>query len=213
MDSPYKNYVVLDFETGGLPSKDKKAFTDIAATELALVIVSDDLQITDQMVVMFKPYKEGLIYDKGAEMASGISRQMVEQQGLDLPIAFKQITDFLKKHKDGKKLPVMVGHNMKFDVPFMINMFDFMKDDLAKYVQPEFEDTIKWSRMCWQESTNYKLGTCCQNAGITLQDAHRSLTDTLATAKLWVYFQKNLRGQGQTVIKNEAKRFRDTFEL
>jgi len=218
MDSPYRNWISIDSETGGLPNgKDKKAFLDIALTEIALVSINQNLEIEDKASWLIKPYKEGLIYDKGAEIASGISKQMVIEQGFELPIVLKGMIDFFKKNKVGGKLPIIFGHNfIRFDMPFIINMFEFCKEDLSKYIQPEVEDTLKWGRMCWTESNNYKLGTCCENAGITLMDAHRALTDTCATAELMIYFQKRLRGEGQVTITETTtttKTFREQFQL
>ncbi len=216
MDSPYNSFVVVDVETGGLISQTKKAVVDVALTEIALVLVSKELEIIDQTSFLIKPYKEGLIYDKGAEEASGISREMCAEQGVELATAFKGVTDFLKKAKQGGKLPVILGHNfLKFDAFFIENLFEFCKEDMNKYMQGAPEDTIKWARLAWPQSNNYKLGTCCDNAGVTLKDAHRALTDTIATAHLWIYFMKRLRGEGQITANSEASSvtFRASFEL
>lgn len=216
MDSPYRNWISCDCETGGLPNTKLKAFYDFALTEVAFVVVSQELEIIDQASWLIKPYKEGLVYDPRAAEASGITKQMCIEEGRDLVECQKEMAAFLKKYKYGGKLPVMFGHNfVKFDAAFMIGAFEFCKDDLMKYVNPEPEDTMKWARMAWTTSDNYKLGTCCSNAGVTLKDAHRALTDTIATAKLWVYFQKLLRGQGQTQSAKleTVTKFRDNFEL
>jgi len=213
MKSPYSNFAVVDVETGGLPGKEKKAVYDIAITEIAFVIVDENLEIVERKSWLIAPYKEGLTYDKGAEIASGISRQMCEERGMNLVVAVREMIVILKKYKIGASLPVMLGHNfLKFDAEFMINMFQFCKEDLFKYVCADAEDTIKWSRLCWTESNNYKLGTCAQNAGITLKDAHRAGTDTEATALLWIHFMKSLRGQNISTME-PPKRFRVTFEL
>ena len=218
MDSPYKNWISIDVETGDLISSTKRAVFDVALTEIALVSINQDLEIVDKASWLIKPYKEGLIYAKGAEIASGISKQMVEEQGYELSVVIKGVIDFFKKNKVGGKLPVVLGHNMiRFDAPFIINMFEFCKEDLSKYIQPKFEDTLEWGRMCWTTSNNYKLGTCCENAGITLVDAHRALTDATSTAALWIYFQKRLRGEGQVTISESitttTKTFREQFQL
>ena len=216
MDSPYRNWISCDVETGDLISANKKAFHDVALTEVGLVVISQELEIIDQASWLIKPYKDGLIYNPHAAEASGITKQMCIEEGRDVFECYKEIAAFMKKYKYGGKLPVIFGHNLiKFDIPFMIGLFEFCKDDLSKYVNPEPEDTMKWARMAWTVSDNYKLGTCCSNAGITLKDAHRALTDASATAKLWIYFQKLLRGQGQsqnTTIETVTK-FRDNFEL
>lgn len=213
MLSPYANFIVVDCETGGLPNKNSKAVYDVALTEIACVAINSSLEIVDQQSWMVKPYKDGLEYNPKAAEASGITKQMVEEQGEDIFGVQKEVVKFLKKYKQGSSLPVILGHNfIKFDSEFMLNLFEFCKDDLLKYVNSEPEDTIKWARLMWPESTNYKLGTCCENAGITLINAHRALTDTIATAQLWIHFMKNLRGQGNSLEKEE-KKFRHTFEI
>ena len=41
---------------------------------------------------------------------------------------------------------------------------------------------------------NYKLGTIVENLGITLENAHRALDDTVATAKAFIkLMQKKLK--------------------
>ena len=212
--SPYQNYIVTDCETGGLPGKTSAAFDDIALTEIAIVVVNSKLEQVEEFSWLIKPYKEDLIYSKGAEIASGISKEMCEKQGEDLQKVFLEIKQVFNKYKDGRSLPVILGHNfVNFDSNFFINMFRFFKDDLTKYVNNEPEDTIKWARLMWPESLNYKLGTCVERAGITLTNAHRALSDTKATAELWIHFMKNLRGLSVTSVENQPKKFRESFEL
>lgn len=220
MQSPYQNYISIDVETGGLPNTTKKAVYDFALTEVAFVAINKDLEIVEKQSWLIRPYKEDLIYDKRAEEASGISRAMVEEQGMDLNVAVKEMIAFLKRYKVGSSLPTVFGHNfIKFDADFMINAFEFCKENFLKYVKEEPEDTIKWARLCWPESDNYKNGTCCRNAGVVLTDAHRALSDAIATAQLWIWFMKNLRGTGSNTMAVSAgdipaiRRFREGFEL
>ena len=215
MDSKYQRFISIDVETGGLPNKDKRAVFDIALTEVGMVVVSENLEILDTFSILIKPYKEGLIYDKGAEVASGISRQMCEENGEDINIACSKMIEFIKKHKFKGKLPIFVGHNIiSFDSEFIINLFEFCEQDLFKYVQGDIEDTIKWARLMFLESTNYKLGTVCQNLDITLQDAHRALVDAESTARVWIKMLKNLRGMNNTTQTTvETHQFRKGFEL
>lgn len=214
MKSPYTNFIAIDVETGGLLSAGKKAVIDVALTEIALVVVNYELTIVEQCSWLIKPYKDDLIYTSRAEEVSGISKAMCEQSGIDIYDAVKQMIDIFKKYREGRSLPVLFGHNFPdFDSHFVLGAFDFCKENLLKYVHGEPEDTMKWSRYCWCESLNYKLGTCCSNAGITLQDAHRALSDTIATAQLWIYFMKRLRGIGAVTSTIPVQRFRDTFEM
>lgn len=213
MESPIKGYVIIDTETGGLPNSKSKAFIDIALTEIACVTVNSNLEITNKWSSIIKPYKKGLIYSELAEKVSGLGRKQCEEKGKDVNIVLREFIKELIKAKEVGKLPIFVAHNTPFDAPFIVNMFEFCKEDLFKYIQDQPEDTLRWSRMLWTESTNYKLGTVCENANITLSDAHHAITDAEATAKLWIYFLKNLRGLGTKIDKSEEKRFRHTFEL
>lgn len=216
MLSPYANFIACDCETGGLPNKTKKAVTDIALTEIALVAIDSDLNIVEKASWLIAPYKDDLTYDYQAQVVSGISKQMCIDQGLQIKDVHKEVVAFLKRYKKGSSLPVILGHNIiKFDADFLLNFFEFCGDDFMKYVNDEPEDTIKWARLAWTESTNFKLGTCCENAGVVHTEAHRALPDTVATAELWIKFLKNLRGEGQPSVTTNApqKRFRHEFEF
>ena len=213
MDSNYQNFVVMDVETGGLPGKEKKAFHNIALTEVAAVVVNSDLEIVLKESWLIKPYKDDLIYDKGAEIASGISKQMCIDEGITIEQCYAPLKDIFKKYKTNGKPPTLVGHNFNFDIEFLVGLFEFHKDDISKYVNDDLQDTLRLSRLCWTESANYKLGTCCSNAGVTLKDAHRALTDTISTAELFIYFMRNLRGLNKTSNEQPEERFRDRFEL
>lgn len=214
MQSKFCNWISCDVETGGLLSKGKKAVFDVALTEIALVAINQDLEIVEKQSWLIKPYSDTAEYNKNAEIASGISKEMCEKDGKDIKEVMKEVIQFLKRHKDGSRLPVMLGHNfVAFDSAFIANFFEYCKEDFTKYIQDEPEDTIKWARICWTDSANYKLGTCCDNANVTLLNAHRALADAVATAELWVYFLKNLRGMGGNKQVEQEVRFRDGFEF
>ena len=223
MDSKYGCYVICDTETTGIPTKSNRAFYEVGLTEVAFVLVNENLEITEKKSWLIKPYSDKVIWNIEAEKVSGISKSMCEKEGQDIQIVCKEMSEFLHKSRDkGKekgafRLPVLVGHNfLSFDLPFLVNAFEFCKLDLSKFVHTEVEDTMKWSRYTFQTSVNYKLGTCCENFGITLAEAHRALPDTIATAKLWIQLMKNLRGKNDNNSSNidkKEKRFRHGFEL
>lgn len=75
-------------------------------------------------------------------------------------------------------------------------------------------DTIEFARLLWPEAPNYKLGTCCNQVGVDLVEAHRALPDTIATAKFFIKMLKNLRGMGGArSSEKEEKRFRKGFQI
>lgn len=210
----YDNYyIVCDTETGGLPKQlKKKATLEVALTEVAFVVVSNpELEIVDKKSWLIKPYNKDVIYQEEAAKVSGITKQMLEKEGQEIGQVFKEICDFLKKYKKGNRLPIFVGHNFRnFDLEFILNLFEMFKIDITKFVEEDLEDTMEWMRKKFVESSSFNLASCTQMANIDHVQAHRALPDTIATAKLWIYLLKCLRGEGVEVKK---KRFRDTFRF
>lgn len=209
----YNNvYVVCDVETGGLPDKLKKEATlEVALTELAFVSVdAESLEIIDQKSWLFKPYKDDLIYEKEALTVSNISLDLLNESGVEMTQAFKEIEHFLSQQKRDTNLPKLVGHNIKkFDLPFIENLFVLNKANVLKYFNGDVYDTLEWARDKWVEG-KFNLQTVCQRFGIEHVSAHRALSDTIVTAKVWIKFLKLLRAE-QTTEKKE--KFRDSFKF
>lgn len=209
----YNNvYVVCDVETGGLPDKLKKEATlEVALTELAFVSVdAESLEIIDQKSWLFKPYKNDLIYEKEALTVSNISLELLEESGIEMSKAFKEIEQYLSYQKRGRNLPKLVGHNIKnFDLPFIENLFTLNKANVLKYFNGDVYDTLEWARDKWVEG-KFNLQTVCQRFGIEHVSAHRALSDTIVTAKVWIKFLKLLRAEQVTEKKDK---FRDSFKF
>lgn len=196
--SKWQDYIVYDTETGGLPSKVKPAFTNVALTEVALVYVNPELEIIAKTSFLLKPhYKEDLEYHPRAMQVSHLTLDILEKEGITLEEAWDIFTDFINSYQTTKTKPIMVGHNIdKFDNAFMENWALFMKSDLYKYVNKRTEDTLDWGHRVFPEAPDYKLGTMCDQFGVELTEAHRALPDTIANAELWIKMMQNLRGEG-----------------
>lgn len=201
---PY--YFVFDLETGGLNPIEHPVL------EIAICVLDSDLNETEEYSSKIKPYGNYTITE-GALKANGLSVEMLNFQGKNCDVVCNKVEALLKKYKNGKNKPILCGHNIKkFDIPFLEEFFKYNKKNLSKYIYEEIIDTLFWSRVKWQESVNYKLGTCCSNADIELVDAHRALSDTRANKDLVKQFIRNLRNDnGQT--KSKEERYRNTFEF
>ena len=223
MNSTIRYVIVADTETGGLPSKggkgkpEKKAFSDIALCEIALVAVDLwEMKIVEEYDTIIAPYAPGLEYSAGAEAVHGLSVPHLTANGVDVKEAYTATKDFLKRYTNKKIGAILAGHNFQlFDIPFFEGLFEFNNDNLWDYVK-FVEDTMKmaWYRSVEQE--NYKLGTCCRLAGVELVDAHRALQDTRANALLFIKYIQSLRGTGETMTaqtQQRKSRFRETFQL
>ena len=219
MKTASKYLICFDFETGGLPSKDKKAFYDIALVETAMVVIDmEALEICEEVSMIFQPdYKENLLpIDPMALATHGITRDIQESKGVPLKEIFKKWLELFKKYKNPKQMCTLVGHNVVgFDVPFLRNFFEFMGDNLDNYVKFCL-DTMQIAHMSALEQENYKLNTCCTINNIDLVNAHRALDDTKANAYLMIEYVKRLRGQGQQNRENsnvKKSTFREMFAI
>lgn len=218
MKTSSKYVICFDIESGGLMSKDKPAFDAIALIEIALVVVNmETLSIAEKRSYIFeRNYKDGLIYTKEAEEVHGITETIQQQKGIPLKEIYKEMKSLFSKYKNPRQLCTLVGHNIVgFDVPFIVNFFKYMGDDLNNYVK-FYIDTMQVMHMISLEQQDYKLHTCCAIFNIDLVNAHRALDDTEANAKLFIEIVKRLRLEGSnesSIDKPKRTTFRERFQL
>lgn len=201
----FENYfITFDIETGGLKAEKN------AVTEVAMIATNHLLEDVSEYESLIKPYGDYTIEEQALK-ATGMSLELIKT-GKEVEEVVGEIAKYLTKHKVGRNKPILCGHNIaKFDIPFMIEMFRYCKRDFLSLINEDFYiDTMWWGRIMWNESVNYKLSTCCDNAGVELVDAHRAMSDTRSNKDLVKYFLSNLRTEGS---KNNQKRFRETFQF
>lgn len=213
--SSVKYAIVQDYETGGLPDKDHQPFIDIALCEVACVVVDmEKLEVIEEYQSLFKPhYKDGLVYTPKALEVNGLTLDMLEEQGKDPKIIYKEIKDLYVKYKNPRQGAIVCGHNFTgFDHPFTIELFKYYGDDVWKYVK-WVEDTQKLAYYSSLEQQDYKLATCCSNNDIALVGAHRAIYDTRSNAQLFITYIKKLRGEGAVSQSNVEESFREQFKF
>lgn len=209
--------IVYDFETGGLPTKEKQPFLDIPLVEMAMSCIDmRTLEIVDRVEMIFPyNYKEDLAgYSEEATAVHGITEEVQEENSIPLKDIYKTCKQWFTKYKNPRQMCTLVGHNIVgFDNPFLRNFFAYMGDDIDKYVK-FYVDTMQWAHLSALEQMDYKLGTCCQMAGIDLVEAHRAQHDVDANAMLFISYVKKLRGEGVAEISEQKeKRYREDFQL
>ena len=166
-------------------------------------------------------------YNPQALEVTGISREMIEEEGLPYNEAFNKIKEFIENHTEGNSKPIIVGHNIGslprrivrgkevgpdgFDNPFMEILFNKNDDDWFYSINDEIIDTLKWARMKWTELPNFSLGTCANEVGLTLKEAHRALPDTVANAKFFIKMFQHLRGEGSLKSRYKRRKFNLQF--
>lgn len=218
-------YVILDLETGGLDCKINPI------TEIALIAVDS---VTFKEITRFqtfvKPYDD-LEYEEEALSTTGISRKDISL-GMNadelVSVLVSLFSKLTPKGDRGKNFPLIVGHNIGFDIGFLKYLFKRVKKDLADYVYSSgFEvmcdDTLLLAKKRWLEG-KHTLSACCKRVGVNIDDAHRAMNDVVATKKLYEYFVGLLR-EDKKAVKNQkisqskddgspdVKEFREGFQF
>lgn len=214
-------FITLDFETGGLdPSKNP-------ATQLAYQAIEiDTFKPLIEFQTYIQPYAD-LVLEEDAMKYTGITYQQL-LNGMEVKEVVKKICeDFSSITLSHTKKPFLVGHNIGFDIGFLVFMFNYCKVDIGKYLAcnknnlgqniPRYIDTEPLSKMKWGNDpniANFKLGTCIQKAGLDLFDAHSAMNDVKGNKDLLINFTNILRNSGE-VVKTESKftRFRNHFKF
>lgn len=206
-----RNIIFYDWETSGLKTKDS-AVMSLAAIGVNRVTL-ETLVVYDNLI---KPYDQSLIYNPQALAVNGLTKEKCEKEGVTLRQLmedFCQICEETNIYKSKAQKPILCSHNAPFDRNFLMEAAKRAQIDLGKYLSGDYDpfgnfipttvDTIELAQECWGPTTdndsNFKLGTCCQKAGILLQDGHNALADTRALADLYRYFATRLRSGSNEV--------------
>jgi len=238
MKTKLNNFVVLDCETGGLDRKNNEHARLVPMTEIAAIAVSaDDFKELGRYVSKVKGqyvgdeyvgYDPALIYQQEALKFTGTTITMLERDGKTVKEVVAGLIEVFKAAKTGSHFhkPIIVGHNVVYDIPFIQHIFDLDKKDLGKFCagwkdhkgtfHPLFEDTMSLSKRKWPvEGMKHNLGALCERLGVDLFDAHGALADTVATLEC---FKKQITGLRTGTIStgsvnNDVARTRQTFEM
>lgn len=225
-------FIVNDFETGGLDPRKN------AVTEFAMVGIHGD---TLQEVCRFNEYLQynynpALVYDQKALDITGINIEDLKAYGLPIKEFGEKLVECLAAVMavtDRYYKPILVGHNITFDIGFMQAVAKECKIDLSKYLdgmtdfygnfQPSYIDTRRLANMKFQGMEdnpieNYKLGTVLDRLGVELHDAHRAINDVLGTKEGFTAFINDLRSNGGVLDGlvsgiNKKIRFRNHFQF
>lgn len=155
-------FVVLDLETSGL-SPDKGG----RIIEIGAVLVENG-KITNTFETLVNP--EQKIYGKTTEL-TGITNEMLVGKptiGQVLPELYKFMGD-----------SVVVAHNADFDWNRFL-LFFFKK--VGIYPSNSVIDTLLLSKHFFPNNKKHNLKVLCNELGVGLDQHHRALTDTKATA-------------------------------
>jgi DNA polymerase III epsilon subunit-like protein len=215
--------ICLDFETGGLDAQ-KQAITQIAFISFE----ASTFKEINRYESYVSPYGNYQYEDKALEM-TGVTYEKIES-GKDIRTVVKEISElFSEANTSGHtKKPILLGHNIPFDISFLQQIFAFTKTDLSKYFDgkkdfygnfsPNYLDTLYMSKAMWandESMQKFKLENCCSKAGVDLVDAHSALNDVVATKELFMYLINNMRSEASISTSEDIKKtkFRTTFQF
>lgn len=233
----------LDFETGGLDC------TTCACTQIALQSIRlDTMEMIDRYVSYITPYNqivqkkkvlrnkheletEQVIPMKIEQVAldySGITMEMLLNQGVDMKEVAKDVIEFGKKNtlsKGAQCKPILIGQNITFDIGFLQQLINYAglqkefskvfsgKDDFYGNFQPHYIDTIFLARLALAHNssvTSYKLELIAEWLGIELDDAHDADADVTATLNVARVCANRMRnnegGDGSGIQRGEKSR-------
>jgi len=218
-------YLILDLETGGL-SAEKNPITQIAI----LAVNAETLKEVTRLETFVRGYDD-LEYEEIALQKTGITYKNINN-GIDAKELVRILIilfDRLKPKGDrGKNAPIIIGHNINFDISFLEYLFKRVDKNLSEYVCSNSGriNAIDTQQLAQLQQTigKHTLGACCERIGIETPDSHHAMNDVLATKKLLEYFISLIRGDKKTKLKKtegqkeeientEAFEFRKSFEF
>lgn len=167
-----KTIVVFDLETTSL-STDSAEIIEIAALKIV------DSKYTQTFSTLIKPVS--IITQKTTDL-TGITNAMV----IDAPNIESVIPDFYKFANDS----ILVGHNIKgFDYP-IINR---IAGNMGYKFDNELVDTLLLARKYFSDELhNFSLTTLSKHFAIGHENAHRALSDVIATAEVLKILAKRM---------------------
>ncbi|PLS15095.1 3'-5' exonuclease [Bacillus sp. M6-12] len=164
-------FVVADIETTALSPEKGGMIIELAGVKIR------DNEIVDTFSMLIDPERK--IYPKTTEL-TGITNDMVKGQ----PVYGQVLPDFFRFLGDA----IFVAHNSGFDWDRYLLYF-FKK--VGIFPTNKVVDTLALAKLYFPDNENHKLDTMCNQFGISLDNHHRALDDSMATAKMLLEFKKH----------------------
>jgi DNA polymerase-3 subunit epsilon len=158
-------FAVLDFETTGTSSKNSRVI------DIGIVKVKNN-KIVDTYTTLINPEVEIPYF---ITQLTGITSDDV----LHAPTFDATINDVTKFIGDS----ILVAHNLSFDYSFLKTEFQLAEQELP--ANPTM-CTLKLARKLYPQLKSKSLGNLVKHFRIKNKDAHRALSDAMATAKILI---------------------------
>lgn len=167
-----ESVIVIDFETTGLSPANGARATEVAAVRL----VDGKICETFQSLM-----NGGIRIPPSIEVLTGITTEMIALA----PAA----DEVMRKLVNFVGVLPLVAHNARFDRDFYLSECKRVKI----IPKNDFACSMKLAKRVYPRATNYKLQTLLEYADIPNEgNFHRALSDSLATARLWLQMYNDL---------------------
>ncbi|WP_352417849.1 PolC-type DNA polymerase III [Proteiniborus sp.] len=172
-------YVVFDIETTGFSSKNDK-ITEIGAVKII------NGQIVDRFSQLINPNVR--IPERIVEL-TGITDELVA----DKPSIEEALPNFIKFIGTS----VLVAHNASFDTGFIRENCHRIGLELSNSTL----DTLQLSRELLPNLKSHKLNILSKHLNVSLENHHRAVDDSEATAKIFIKLIEMLKEKGVTKLE------------
>jgi DNA polymerase III subunit epsilon len=190
-------FVVADIETTALSPEKGGMIIEVAGVKIK------DNEIVETFSTLINPERK--IYPKTTEL-TGITNEMVQGQ----PVYGQALPDFFRFLGNA----IFVAHNSGFDWDRYLMHF-FPK--VGIYPTNKVIDTLALAKLYLPDNENHKLDTLCNQFGISLDNHHRALDDSKATAEMLLAFKKyhctQLFNPSYTLEAEQVDLFNLAFEM
>lgn len=163
------DYVLVDIETTGLsPTKDE-------------IIEIGAIKVQNNKII--ETYNELININRKLPSfitkLTGITDDMIKN-GRMPTLVLKEFVDFTQNN-------IIIGHNVNFDLGFLINK---CRKYLNYNLDNDYIDTMFLARRLVPDSINYKLGTLAKYFNVSYEGAHRGLKDVQITFEVYNNLRK-----------------------
>jgi DNA polymerase-3 subunit epsilon len=164
-----ENYTVIDIETTGL-SGHKCQIIEVAA-----VRYRGHVEAGTYVSFAYAEYIPYFITN-----LTGIKQEMVDGAPVE-SVVLDKLMDFIGDD-------TLIGHNIvRFDAPFIEARYRFLIDRSFSLKNRKI-DTLALARRCLPDLRNHQLGTVASALEVGNKNAHRALSDVVATHQCYRHF-------------------------
>lgn len=212
MSKKINSYVIIDFETGGLSCL-KNPACEIALLGLNGVTLEEVLRYDN----VIKPYDASLVYEQAAMNIHGLTAEVCERDGERLRQVMEDfclVCTETNVYQSKICPPILVGHNVTFDIPFLEDLARRTQTDLSKYISgytnaqgefvPDYIDTMHQLKLAdghKDAKIKFSLVEGVRRHAGDLADGHRAMNDVVATCDLFRAFVSKLRSSNNSSVK------------